>query len=241
MPESNGNKVDQVSLARIHAVLGIVSAGMIGQIISVDHLSPLLRSAVWWFGTSLLLNVFLYVLESDAYSPRIYSVFFTCVFMIISSGAILVNLFAFCQVLNHLAPPSGHYFLFTGFALYIFLMMNSFRNRRRSWSEARNRLAGQTSPVQVQFFELAKIRNELKQLLDAQMKHGETTEDDNPDRLSLQKAIDELKAKLNIKTEEVVAEFKLHLSNLHRAEHDYHSFFPKIVRAGGTTVRDATN
>jgi hypothetical protein len=58
MSEKNENRAEQLSLARIHAVLGFVSAGMIGQITSVEALSPLLRSAVWWFGLSILLNVF---------------------------------------------------------------------------------------------------------------------------------------------------------------------------------------
>jgi len=123
------HREERVTYARVHAVLAGTSVIMIGQITSANPITPQLRTAVWFFGASLLLNTLFYVLETDPYAPRYKSKLMFAVFSSLHSAAICVILIAMTNVIQHFSVLASFLFeLFGGF-LWLYLSIVLSKNR----------------------------------------------------------------------------------------------------------------
>jgi hypothetical protein len=173
---------------------------------------------------------FFYIMESDPYSPRFKSNVNTNIFYVASTFAILVNLFAFSQIFNHLAHPAGHYFLGLGFVLLLPLYYTLFTNRRKARAKALDRMSDELNPkIQTlttmidECKKLVLIRNELE-------RSGVSHSLDAAKYEEMNREIAELHSRIEKHFGEMKAEFESLDSSYERVENDYHAFFPKAIQ-----------
>ena len=120
---------ERISLARVHAVCATISVMLIAQLASVNTITPQLHIAVWFFGASVLLNVYFFNLETDPHAPRFKSIVARIVVSSLSTSALFVTLMGLIYVIGHFSALASMLFSLFGSLLWIYLVVVLGRNR----------------------------------------------------------------------------------------------------------------
>ena len=222
----------RLTLARVHSVLAAISVVMIGQITSVNPITPQLQCAAWYFGASILLNTFFYILEMDSYSPRCKSRL-TFIVFILHSAAISVFLAGLSNMVGHFSWLAGLLFAIFGNILWVYLF----------FVLSRNRLIPMKSQSDLYRLEVDEFRRqaevgiwrleEIKQEYDDEVRR-QTTGDGAAYPVRKQEIagkLEEKRAELNRLVAEHMAILEPRKAELDRLIGDVYTLLPRVVRS----------
>jgi hypothetical protein len=190
---------DRLTLARVHAVLGVASAGMVTQITPINPLSFSLERAVWMFSASISLNAFCYFLEANRNAPRIASRPLRFLYPFMLSSAILTTLLGMGDLIAHSLPLAGWLFKLFGVLLLGYVVILYLRGWRGLILQG-EALLREVEEIHRHLDELNREHDELERQLDENRRQFEESKLEEGPRvgaISLAQPRDDLLADLD--------------------------------------------
>jgi hypothetical protein len=224
------HREDRITLARVHGVLGAVSIGMIGAMVSANKITDELQNAVWWFGASILLNAFFYVLETDPYAPRYKSKFPSVVFALLSIFAIGTTLSGTGHVICHISRIAGLTFIDVGSLLFSYLIFVLARNRRLPLGAKLAAYCRETDDFVRRTEEVIRQSTEIKREFDEELQRQTSGEKAAGAALLLEinNRLQEKVAELKLMVAENTAALAMREAEVQRLQKQSVSYMPKV-------------